>query len=151
MKKDTTLNQLQQMVTDVANTLDAIADGVAYLDEDGNVFTCRETTDGYIWDFGGANVYERDHAPKDAEQMDISDYIVDALDIEVTHNLNGTYCGASVTLAYGGPSIYLNTRYGRVEGYWGADEVFVPISDAANNEVDEYIEEVASYMFRGER
>lgn len=151
MNDNTTFEQLQQMVRSAADMLDAIADGTAYLDEDGDPFTCREYEDGYLWDFGGCRAYERDHEPEDAEQLDMADYLDDALDIEVTHSLNGTYCGANVTLACGGPSIYLNTRYGRVEGYWGTDEVFVPISDAANSEADEYIEELAGCVFGGAR
>lgn len=49
----------------------------------------------------------------------LSEYLEDALDLEFTCNSRKEYLGARVAVSLGGPNIYINTRYGTVEGYWG--------------------------------
>jgi hypothetical protein len=49
------------------------------------------------------------------------DYISDALDIEYTVSSGGEYLGARVLVAFGGPTIWINTRHNRVEGAWWGD------------------------------
>lgn len=46
----------------------------------------------------------------------------EVLDIEYTIGRNGTYLGARLLMTFGGPNIYINTRTGEVEGYWGTDK-----------------------------
>jgi hypothetical protein len=46
------------------------------------------------------------------------DYLQDVLDIEYIVNGKGEYLGARVLVAFGGPTIWINTRTGTVEGSW---------------------------------
>lgn len=46
------------------------------------------------------------------------DYLENALDIEYVSSSRGGYLGARILVAYGGPSIWINTRNRQVEGYW---------------------------------
>jgi hypothetical protein len=52
-----------------------------------------------------------------------SHYLSDALDIEYTVSSSGYYLGSQVCVAFGGPSIYIDTRNQKVQGYWGGDYV----------------------------
>ena len=47
-----------------------------------------------------------------------SDYLENCLDIEFTISSRGEYIGARILVAFGGPSIWINTRHNQVEGYW---------------------------------
>ena len=49
------------------------------------------------------------------------DYLSDILDIEYYVNGQGEYLGARILVAFGGPNIWIDTRFERVEGYWWGD------------------------------
>ena len=49
------------------------------------------------------------------------DYIADVLDIEYTVNHKGEYLGARILVAFGGPTIWVDTRRQTVEGAWWGD------------------------------
>jgi hypothetical protein len=51
------------------------------------------------------------------------------LDIEYTVDSNGTLLGARMLMTFGGPNIYINTRTGEVEGYWGTDKASAQFID----------------------
>lgn len=57
----------------------------------------------------------------EGEQMSGYEYLSDVLDIEYVVNSKAEYLGARVLVAFGGPNIWINTRTGQVEGYWGGD------------------------------
>ena len=57
------------------------------------------------------------------------DYLESALDIRYIVNGSGDYLGAQVCVAFGGPTIWVNTLYGRVEGAWWQDHASVPFVD----------------------
>lgn len=71
------------------------------------------------------------------------DYLENVLDIEWIVDRNKEYLGARVCVAFGGPNIWINTRTGRVEGFWWADSAFVPYHDALG--LDEALEEMWSW------
>ena len=65
-----------------------------------------------------------EHCPackSDVYTIGALDYISDALDIEYTVSSGGEYLGARVLVAFGGPNIWINTRYNKVEGAWWGD------------------------------
>ncbi len=64
-----------------------------------------------------------------------------ALDIEFTCGARGTFLGARVLLAFGGPNIWVNTRNNRVEGSWGVDRVEIGFDD------DDFIHEACEQYF----
>ena len=75
--------------------------------------------------------------------LDLNEYLNDLLDIEYTFGADGSFLGSRLLLTYGGPTIYVNTRYSTVEGYWGGDSFELSY---ACSELDEYVENRASYL-----
>ena len=47
-----------------------------------------------------------------------ADYCQDVLDVEYIIGSDGSFKGARLLVAFGGPNIWIDTRHGRVEGYW---------------------------------
>lgn len=65
----------------------------------------------------------------------------DVLDVEYTLDSSFNLIGVELTLAYGGPNIFLNTRYNRIEAYWGGEQSFVPVDSDVCNDVFEMYED----------
>lgn len=117
-----------------AEELEAIVEGRVYRDEE----------DSADW-----TTYEDESdAPEYAEPVTVSDWLDDQLDVSFTASLSDPRrpTSVSVSLALGGPSIYLDTREGGVVGYWGTEQAFACVSLEALDEVfyliSEYVEEV---------
>ncbi|MEQ8627083.1 hypothetical protein [Ekhidna sp.] len=68
------------------------------------------------------------------------DYLENALDIEYVSSSRGEYLGARILVAYGGPSIWINTRNRQVEGYWWSDNYTAGYHED-QLELDDYLEE----------
>ena len=77
-----------------------------------------------------------DLTPEEAEEREergeiasFGDWLnAEALDIEYTVNAHGEYLGAAVWVTVGGPSVWVDTRHGRIEGRWGTEraEIWLP-------------------------
>lgn len=67
-------------------------------------------------------------------------YLYDPLDIQYIVNSSKEYLGARILVAFGGPTIWINTHEGVVEGYWGSDSEEWGFTD--NLGLDEFLEEV---------
>lgn len=78
------------------------------------------------------------------EPLTISDYLADVLDIEYIISSQRRYTACIITLCYGGPNVYLNTRNNRLELFWGNNREELTLSDEVINAVDE---EVGSWYF----
>ena len=52
------------------------------------------------------------------EDYSVIDYLEGVLDIEYVVGSDGEYRGARVLVAFGGPTIWINTRTNTVEGGW---------------------------------
>lgn len=78
----------------------------------------------------------------DEEGMSLIDILNNSLDIEYTKSINGTYLGARIATTLGGPNVFINTRNGKVEGYWGGSSYDAYIDDEIVNALDELIEEM---------
>lgn len=52
--------------------------------------------------------------------------------------LDGAFQGVRVIVACGGPNIYIDSKHGIVEGYWGADHVAIPLPPDVSDEIDTY-------------
>lgn len=60
---------------------------------------------------------------KDIETCtDLHAYINEALEIRYIISYNKEYLGAEILVAYGGPTITVNTMRNSVEGTWGLDK-----------------------------
>lgn len=69
-------------------------------------------------------------------------YLEDALDLEYSCNSRKEYLGARIAVSLGGPNIYINTRYGVVEGYWGGSHYERHLGREAENMLYNYFEEI---------
>ena len=72
----------------------------------------------------------------------ISAWVDNALDIEISIGFNGTYRGAKIMVAYGGPNVYVNTRTSMVEGYWWNERESVEIPHEVCEALDKYISDI---------
>lgn len=90
---------------------------------------------------------EREELEERGECASLYDYIIGALDIDLIIGIDGSLRGAEITVAYGGPGIYIDTRRGYIKGAWGGERVEYPlgdeICDALNDELS-YIAETIS-------
>ena len=82
-----------------------------------------------------SRLYEADYTDEEREEMeengeacDLYSYFANALDIEYTISASGDFRGARIAVALGGPNIYVDTRRGYAEGFWGCDhwEAWLP-------------------------
>ena len=94
-------------------------------------------------------LYEADYTEEEREEMeengeayDLYSYFADALDIEYTISGNMDFLGARIAVTLGGPNIYVNTRTGYVEGYWGRDEAEAWIPSEVCDEINSIFEEI---------
>ena len=110
-KSETCEEQLRRMCRE-------IADGIT-----NPVISNDEQEDGSVEQHGGA-----------------SEWMEDVYDIEwITFN-DGTFKGARLLVAGGGPNIWVNTQDGTVDGYWGTDKVHWHYTD--NMGLDDYLSEL---------
>lgn len=78
--------------------------------------------------------------PDSPEPYGAYDWLEGILDIEYTVSSNFEYRGAEICLAWGGPSIYLDTCHNEIRGYWWGDSY--SISGVVCAQIDEAIEEL---------
>lgn len=76
------------------------------------------------------------------EQVTVGNYFDDALDIEYTCDAQKRYRHVRVTVACGGPNIYVDTGKREVLLHWGADMEEYPIDSMTCNEIDDYFEDM---------
>lgn len=83
-------------------------------------FIANSLTDGSALDAGLCD---------EGESPSAFDYLQDALDIEYIVSSDGTYRGARVLVAFGGPNIWINTRTNTVEGAWWDERAEASFTD----------------------
>lgn len=66
----------------------------------------------------------------------------DIYDLEYTVDNQMHFRGARVMIACGGPNIFIDTRKGSVELYWGYEETFWYLSSGCKTAVETYFEEL---------
>ena len=77
------------------------------------------------------------------EQASVVSWMEDTYDIRYYVDRDKRFLGAEIMCAGGGPTIWVNTYTGQVEGYWGGDKVLEPFID--NLGLDDYCEEMYGY------
>lgn len=123
---------------DIANKLEAYVDGCYYTcpdcgekiklpDDVGDKYKCPDC--GEI------------HDVDDLEQLGLYDYFEDILDIEYLVDSKKQYKACKICVAYGGPSIYIDTETCNVELYWWGSRASYRILNSAVDAVDEWAEE----------
>lgn len=134
----TNLDKNYLRVKGITETLEAIAQGRLYecpkcgeYVEDNNLFCpcCGEQVD-LINDESGW------------QQVSMWDYFSDALDIEYIIGGDRQYRGVRVTVAFGGPNIYIDTLKGCVDLYWWDKSASYNLTRAVCDEIDEMFEKL---------
>lgn len=88
----------------------------------------------------GNDIHDLD---EDERYLSLSYYLEDNLGVKVLTDLEGeTMYSCKICFAWGGPNIYVDTETRAVEGYWGFDEVSVPLSGKACDAIDDCINEL---------
>ncbi len=64
----------------------------------------------------------------DTDSFNAYDYLSDALDIEYVKDATGIDRGAIVLVTFGGPNIWIDTRWKEVRGAWWGESCTVPYS-----------------------
>ena len=75
------------------------------------------------------------------EGVSIHDDLCDALDVEFTVSTKKEYRYCRVMVAWGGPTIYINTATKAVELYWWTDRASYPLLSDAVDALDEWAAE----------
>ena len=76
------------------------------------------------------------------DDEELLDYLEDVCDVEIKIGGDFKYRGVELQIAFGGPTIYLNTATCKIEGYWGfCDGFYTRISDDVADAVDDYFRE----------
>ena len=91
-------------------------------------------------DLSNPNQLEAWAVEDDNPDYSILDYLNGALDIEYIVGSDGDYRGARILVAFGGPTIWINTRTNTVEGGWWQDSAHATFDDAIG--LDETLEEL---------
>jgi len=63
-------------------------------------------------------------------------------DIEYIVDAQLEFLGARAAIAIGGPNIYIDSREGEVDLYWGTEEVHWYLSSSCRIDVDAYFQEI---------
>ena len=65
--------------------------------------------------------YEMGYEEEDEAYLSAYDYLTDAMDVVYYVDSEKSYLGARVLVAFGGPNIWVDTFYQRVDGHWWGD------------------------------
>lgn len=126
-----TKKDLEEQCRSIVEDVEALAGGELYDTETGKMIDRDDLEDPDDYD--------------EERYQNLWDYITDNLGIKIITSLDGgDYYGAEICVAWGGPNIYIETRDSYVRGYWGCDEVSVPLSYYARDAIDEIIDELRS-------
>ena len=84
----------------------------------------------------------------DVYPVSLFDWIGDnEYDIEYTVGSNKEYRSVRIMIACGGPNIYINTKSGDVELYWGGERASYPMSRSVFDMIDSTYEELFACMY----
>lgn len=126
MTEYTTDSHLNANCIRIAEEIEAHASGRAYTDENGDVV-----------------ILDSEEEPAgEMEYRGLYDFIEDALDVEITRGLSGDYRGAKLYMTVGGPTIWVDTQTGFVEGRWATDSCSKWVDSDAIDELNEAIEQL---------
>ena len=81
-----------------------------------------------------------DEETGEKRQQSAGDWMEGTYDIRYYVDRDKRFLGAEIMCAGGGPTIWVNTYTGQVEGYWGGDKVLEPFID--NLGLNDYCEEM---------
>ena len=128
-EKEDMRRRCERQCKSIAETLELIADGCLYVDEDGEEHDVTDLED----------------IPEDWEQVTMSDYFEDYYNLRYVVDESGEYFAVKVMVACGGPNIWVSTESQSVDLFWWGDEASWPLSSDAVAEIDALFGEMWSY------
>ena len=127
-------------VREIAQKIDNISAGLVYYCED-----CGEEIT--IPQDGELEADTCPHCGDQLTQMSFARYFDDHLGVEFrTNGKNHDINSVRVCIAYGGPSIYVDTADAKVKLYWWNDYAEAEFSTEARDEITELFNEIWSYQ-----
>jgi len=162
---DSTAAQLEMNCRSIADELEAIVDGCAVRNASGDIMATAAIDDflknlegeekekfiewceenGHIADPAEMNCEDVVAAMVelfDAEEMTTGDYLDDVLDIVYICDAKKEYRSVRVTVAVGGPNIYVDTDEGAVQGYWGGSRAEWHFGRDVRDAIDGHFEDL---------
>ncbi len=114
--------------------------------ENGNIYRCPECEEEIELPDGVGDKYKCPHCGEvsdvdDLEQLSLYDYFADILDIEYLVNSSKEYKACKICVAWGGPSIYIDTESRAVELYWWGQRASYSLLSSTVDAIDEWAEE----------
>lgn len=115
---------------------------------DGNVYRCPDCGEEFQLP---DNVGDKFRCPQchavnevdDLEQLSLYDYLSDVLDIEYRIDSDRTTIrSAAFMVAFGGPTIYIDTGSQAVELYWWTERARYPLTSELCDQLNEYAQEL---------
>lgn len=70
----------------------------------------------------------------------LDEYLDGVLEVTYLVGNDKAYKGVELLVAFGGPNVYVNTRYSSVSGFWGGDTCKMSYRDEIG--LDEYFQEM---------
>lgn len=111
-----------------ADELEALGDGTLWLDANyGDTYVADEPKD------------------EDDEQASIVDVLGDVYNVRFIVDGEREFEDVRLMVACGGPTIWLNTETENIELYWGCDEICLPMSCEAVDEIRAYGAELYNF------
>lgn len=81
------------------------------------------------------------YSEEEHEDLGDENYFDDILDIKYILDSDRCLMGVRICVAWGGPNIYIDTLHNSIEGYWGRDNVSIPLEYGVAEAIDSYFEE----------
>lgn len=134
---------------EIGKELEAICAGDVYrCPHCGELFTRDEIEDSEHEDDDGGTVYTCPHCENIIDECDMRDnytiydyFSENLLDIEFLCNREKEYTAAKICIAWGGPSIYIDTEAGAVCLYWWGKSAKYFLNTETLDAVNDYAEE----------
>lgn len=109
----------------IADTLDKIAAGCVYRDENGE----------------DVDATDLDKIPDEWEQVTMWDYFEDVYNARFVLDSNLHYFAVKLMVACGGPNVWVSTESENVELFWWGDHASYPLSRDAVCAIDEFAQD----------
>ena len=104
-----------------------------------NLYFDEEAYDAEHGDEDGG--FDEDGYNEDGEDR-VSCYFQNVLDIEYRVGTDNEVRGVELTVGYGGPNLYIDTKDMQVKGYWGGSKATASIDNRVCVQIEEYFEQV---------
>ena len=123
---DNCLGDLKRMCKDIGTRLEMLSEGYIYNKETGEIKT------------------RTFHVPKGEEDRytDLYGYLSDNLGVTITKSLGDDDCdfkSCCITMAWGGPGIYIDTDAREVQGRWWGTNYDYALSDEACTKIEDCV------------